>query len=99
MESSVLTQSADVGILYEQYRDLLLHVACRKFRVPDSDAENLMQEVFLAYMQTEARVENTKAWLVAAMCIPANTRLRSGQLIRSPSRLNPPHRCLPGSMP
>ena len=58
----------DVGVLYEQYRDLLLHVACRKFRVPDSDAENLMQEVFLAYMQSESRVENTKAWLVAAMC-------------------------------
>ena len=58
----------DVGVLYENYRDLLLHVACRKFRVPESDAENLMQEVFLAYMQTEARVENTKAWLVAAMC-------------------------------
>ena len=58
----------DVGILYEQYRELLMHVACRKFRVPDSDAENLMQEVFLAYMQSETRVENTKAWLVAAMC-------------------------------
>jgi RNA polymerase sigma-70 factor (ECF subfamily) len=58
----------DVGVLYEEYRDLLVHVACRKFRVPDADAENLMQEVFLAYMQTEARVENTKAWLVAAMC-------------------------------
>src|SRR5258708_24603275 len=68
MESSVLTQTPDVGVLYEQYRELLLHVACRKFRVPDSDAENLMQEVFLAYMQTEAKVENTKAWLVAAMC-------------------------------
>ncbi len=70
MDTSVVphSQPADVGVLYEQYRDLLLHVACRKFRVPDSDAENLMQEVFLAYMQTEARVENTKAWLVAAMC-------------------------------
>jgi len=70
MEPGVIThaEAADVGVLYEQYRDLLLHVACRKFRVPDSDAENLMQEVFLAYMQTEARVENTKAWLVAAMC-------------------------------
>jgi RNA polymerase sigma factor (sigma-70 family) len=58
----------DVGALYEQYRDLLLHVACRKFRVPESDGENLMQEVFLAYMQADGRVENTKAWLVAAMC-------------------------------
>ncbi|HEY8132238.1 MAG TPA: hypothetical protein VII12_10115, partial [Thermoanaerobaculia bacterium] len=38
-------EESDVGVLYEQYRELLLHVACRKFRVPDSDAENLMQEV------------------------------------------------------
>jgi RNA polymerase sigma factor (sigma-70 family) len=68
METTATSQPADVAVLYEQYRDLLMHVACRKFRVPDSDAENLMQEVFLAYMQTEARVENTKAWLVAAMC-------------------------------
>jgi len=71
-ESAVIAGTAagvvDAGILYEQYRDLLLHVACRKFRVPDPDAENLMQEVFLAYIQTEARVEDTKAWLVAAMC-------------------------------
>ena len=58
MDNSVLTQTPDVGVLYEQYRDLLLHVACRKFRVPDSDGENLMQEVFVAYMQTEAKIEN-----------------------------------------
>jgi RNA polymerase sigma factor (sigma-70 family) len=62
------SESQDVGATYEQYRDLLLHVACRKFRVPETDAENLMQEVFLSFMQNEARVENTKAWLVAAMC-------------------------------
>ena len=70
MDSTALPPPSgpDVGVLYEQYRDLLVHVACRKFRVPDSDAENLMQEVFLAYMQAGTRVENTKAWLVAAMC-------------------------------
>jgi len=68
MDGSALGQPPDVGVLYEQYRDLLMHVACRKFRVPEADGENLMQEVFLAYMQTEAKVENTKAWLVAAMC-------------------------------
>ncbi len=67
----------DVGALYEQYRELLLHVACRKFRIPDSDAENLMQEVFLAYMQSEAHVEDSKAWLVAAMCNASRHYLRS----------------------
>lgn len=60
--------SRDVGALYEEYRDLLLFIACRKFRVGEGDAENLIQEVFLAYMQNEAQVENTRSWLVASMC-------------------------------
>jgi len=61
-------QPDDIGSMYEEYRDLLLHVACRKFGVPESDAENLMQEVFLAFMQNESPVEDAKAWLVAGMC-------------------------------
>lgn len=58
----------DVGALYEEYRDLLLFIGSRKFRIGDGDAENLIQEVFLAYLQNEAQVENTRSWLVAAMC-------------------------------
>jgi len=61
-------ESGDVGAVYAEYRELLLHVACRKFRIPEAEAENLMQEVFLAYLQNEGRVENAKSWLVAAMC-------------------------------
>lgn len=58
----------DVETLYIQHRTLLLYVACRKFRIPDSDAENLIQEVFLSYLQTGTKIENIRAWLVAAMC-------------------------------
>ncbi len=58
----------DVEALYVQYRTLLLSVACRKFRVPDADAENLLQEVFLSFLQTGTRIENVRAWLVAAIC-------------------------------
>ena len=58
----------DVEALYLQHRTLLLYVACRKFRVPDSDAENLIQEVFLSFLQTGTKIENIRAWLVAAMC-------------------------------
>lgn len=58
----------DVEALYIEHRNLLLYVACRKFRVPDSDAENLIQEVFLSFMQTGTKIENVRAWLVAAMC-------------------------------
>ena len=63
-----VASTPDVGLLYEQYRELLLHVACRKFRVPESDAESLMQEVFLSYMESGSGVDNTRGWLVGAMC-------------------------------
>lgn len=54
--------------LYLEHRSLLLFVACRKFRIDEGDAESLIQEVFLALLQTTARIENVRAWLVAAMC-------------------------------
>lgn len=62
------TAADDVEALYIQHRTLLLYVACRKFRIPDTDAENLIQEVFLSYLQTGTKIENIRAWLVAAMC-------------------------------
>jgi len=58
----------DVEKLYLEHRNLLLYVACRKFRVPDTDAENLIQEVFLSFLQTGNKIDNVRAWLVAAMC-------------------------------
>lgn len=62
------TQADDVETLYLQHRTLLLYVACRKFRIPDCDAENLIQEVFLSFLQTGTKIDNVRAWLVAAMC-------------------------------
>jgi len=58
----------NVEALYIEHRNLLLYVACRKFRIPDSDAENLIQEVFLSFLQTGTKIDNIRAWLVAAMC-------------------------------
>ncbi len=57
-----------VEALYIEHRHLLLFIACRKFRVAETDAENLIQEVFLSLLQTCTRIENVRAWLVAAMC-------------------------------
>lgn len=62
------TAADDVEALYIEHRTLLLYVACRKFRIPDSDAENLIQEVFLSFLQTGTKIDNVRAWLVAAMC-------------------------------
>lgn len=58
----------EIEALYVEHRNLLLYVACRKFRIPDSDSENLIQEVFLSFLQTGTKIENVRAWLVAAMC-------------------------------
>jgi RNA polymerase sigma factor (sigma-70 family) len=58
----------DVGELYVRHRPLLLHIACRKFRIGETEAESLLQEVFVSFMTTTTKVENVKAWLVAAMC-------------------------------
>jgi RNA polymerase sigma factor (sigma-70 family) len=57
-----------VEALYIEHRNLLLFIACRKFRVVEADAESLIQEVFLSLLQTCTRIENVRAWLVAAMC-------------------------------
>lgn len=66
----------DVETLYVQYRNLLLSVACRKFRVPPADAENLLQEVFLSYLQNGTDITNVRAWLVAAICNASRHYLR-----------------------
>lgn len=68
VDASVAEPSPDIGDLYVQHRSLLVHIACRKFRVPEPDAESLMQEVFVSLMTTTTKVENVRAWLVAAMC-------------------------------
>jgi len=61
-------QASDVEALYNEHRTLLLFIACRKFRIPDCDSENLIQDVFLSYLQTGTKIDNVRAWLVAAMC-------------------------------
>lgn len=53
---------------YVEHRSILLWLACRKFRVPESDAEALLQEVFLSYLQSADGVTDARAWLVAAVC-------------------------------
>lgn len=62
------TAADDVEATYIEHRNLLLFVACRKFRIPDTDAENLIQDVFLSFLQSGTKIDNVRAWLVAAMC-------------------------------
>lgn len=86
----------DVEALYIQHRSLLLYVACRKFRIPECDAENLIQEVFLSFLQTGTKIDNIRAWLVAAMCNASRHYWRAqGRIESLPENFN--DHCDPGS--
>src|ERR1041385_1422913 len=63
-----LLSADEVEALYLEHRTLLLFIASRKFHIGDGEAENLIQEVFLSFLQTCTRIDNVRAWLVAAMC-------------------------------
>ncbi len=58
----------DIGELYVRHRTLLMHIGSRKFRIAESEAEALIQEVFLSFMTTTTKISNVRSWLVAAMC-------------------------------
>ena len=73
----------EVERLYLEHRNLLLFVACRKFRITESDAENLIHEVFLSLLQTGTKIDNVRAWLVAAMCNASRHYWRASGRIES----------------
>ena len=63
-----LLSADEVEVLYIEHRTLLLFIASRKFHIADGEAENLIQDVFLSFLQTCTRIDNVRSWLVAAMC-------------------------------
>ena len=76
--------SADeVEALYVEHRPLLMYVAARKFRIPQEDAEGVIQEVFLSFLQTGTKIDNVRAWLVAAVCNASRYYLRAGRRTES----------------
>ncbi|HEV8435699.1 MAG TPA: sigma factor, partial [Thermoanaerobaculia bacterium] len=63
-----LLSADEIEVLYIEHRTLLLFIASRKFHIADGEAENLIQDVFLSFLQTCTRIDNVRSWLVAAMC-------------------------------
>ena len=62
-ENTLLVERA-----YRCHGPLLREIAERKFRVPPSDAETLVNEVFVTYLRRQSIVENAEKWLVGAVC-------------------------------
>lgn len=53
---------------YRSFYRFIFAVVTRKFRIPDSDAETITQEVFLSYLAQPQGILNARAWLVAVAC-------------------------------
>jgi RNA polymerase sigma factor (sigma-70 family) len=67
---SALASELDTRITraYETHWPLLRSVAARKFRVPDDDIQELVQDVFVSFVRHHARIRDERSWLVAAIC-------------------------------
>lgn len=69
--------ASDVETCYRDNHDLIVFIVGRKFKVPQAEVENLVQEVFLAYVANAGRVSNVRPWLVAVACNAARTYWRN----------------------
>jgi RNA polymerase sigma factor (sigma-70 family) len=54
--------------VYRSHYAKLCRIAVAKFSVPPSDAESLVHDVLIAYVQHAATVREIGSWLVAATC-------------------------------
>ena len=52
--------------LCAEYRPTMLSVACRRFGLPVTDAELLIQDVFVAFVESESEISDPRAWLMSA---------------------------------
>ncbi len=53
---------------YESLQPLLRYVVCAKYRIPPTDAENIIQEIFLDLLIHRERIQDRKKWLIGAAC-------------------------------
>lgn len=53
---------------YRQHADLLREIAERKFRVPATDAEALVNDVFTSFLMRSDSVRDPRRWLIGAVC-------------------------------
>lgn len=54
--------------LYAHYGILLRSIAMRRYSIPPDDAEALVHDTFIAYLQRRESVQQVKPWLMTAVC-------------------------------
>jgi len=53
--------------LYVEYGSLLRAIATRRYGVPPADAEGLVHDSFIAYLQRHTQIRDVKLWLMGAV--------------------------------
>jgi RNA polymerase sigma factor (sigma-70 family) len=61
------TSDSEFETLYVEYGILLRTIAMRGFGIPPDDAEALVHDCFIAYLQRHTSIHDIKAWLSGAM--------------------------------
>jgi RNA polymerase sigma factor (sigma-70 family) len=69
--------------IYDTYAPLLRKIATRKFRVPRSDAEGLVHDVFATYLANPANVRELRPYLIGAICNAARQFWRRADVERT----------------
>src|SRR2546429_9716757 len=59
---------SDFEQIYVKHYDFLVSIAVRKFGVPSSEADTLVQEVFLSYLKRSREIYDVHAWLLGGIC-------------------------------
>lgn len=72
---SAATDRADAA--YREHYALLHFIAAARFRVPAPDAENLVHDVFVRFLRHRDRIQDDRAWLIAAVCNAARDYWRA----------------------
>jgi DNA-directed RNA polymerase specialized sigma24 family protein len=55
-----------VTTAYDAHYDAVRYITTRQFRVPDDDADQLIHDVYVAFIRHHATIANDEAWLVHA---------------------------------
>lgn len=54
--------------VYEEHFSFLCDVARYRFNVPEDEAEDVVQEVFLSFLLVRDTVREARAWLIGGVC-------------------------------
>lgn len=61
-----MTPRDRVESAYDQHYDVVRFIATREYRLPEADADQLIHDVFLAFIRHHEGIGNDRAWLVQA---------------------------------